>query len=233
MSVNVPDRRTVILRGRLNLQVMFVVESLLSNDLTGYYVDKDKEYGYRYEDIKGVSRLIFQDGTISGINSSVSSEGLIPKIHCIRYLGNGHNKLRSFLLSDDASFSPVYTNLIKYSNKLSDKQWFRLFGMANSVVDYEMCKLEQGELQFDFDYDCDIDVDGRKIIYMLLSECFLTPKGYKRVLILPDISCLYPDVQLKLLSVLDNIGGHMITLSSARLQPADLIDDKDMILINV
>lgn len=232
-SVSIPDSKTVILRGRLNLQILFTVESLLARDFTGNLAKIDSQYRYHYEPFEGESRLEFLNGVIIGANQTVKVEGEIPKIHCIRYLGNGFEEIRSFLLSETAVVNRLYTNTVKYTSALSPKSWVRMIAMVNSVVGYQMVTLTGTDLKFNFESDDEIDEEGKKLIYLLISECFLTPDDYTRVVILPDISCLYPEVQVKLLDTLDNIAGHSLTLSAARLQPSDILNSQSIKMINI
>ena len=72
-----------------------------------------------------------------------------------------------------------------------------------------------------------------QIIYMLIAECFLTPKGYHRVLLLPNISYLSKEVQLNLLEVLDNIKGHSLTLSTAGVDVLDISGRRAITVLNI
>lgn len=45
VEVNLPDKKTILLRGRNSLQVMFIIESLLRQDFTDYFRTLDKQFG--------------------------------------------------------------------------------------------------------------------------------------------------------------------------------------------
>lgn len=228
----VPDKRTVILKSRLSQQLLYIVESLLANDFTDYYKKIDMQYGLDYEERSGASTLQFTDGVLVGSERTVKSEGVIPKIHCIRYIGGYCKSIRSFLLSTESGVSSLYTDLTSYTTALPDSQWFRLIALVNSVVGYEMCSLKDRKLMFDFDSG-DIDEEGCKLVYSLIAECFLTPEGYHRILLLSDIMFLYPEVQLNLLRALHSIKGHSLTLSSAKIPPMSLIDIPGVVLTGI
>ena len=66
LSIAFPDKKSIILRGTNGLQVLHIVESLLSNDFTGYYFEADKQYGFYYKPVTGMSQLAFNDGSIYG-----------------------------------------------------------------------------------------------------------------------------------------------------------------------
>ena len=228
-----PAKKTIILRGMLGMDILHIVESLVTCDMTGYYSAQDVKYGFHYNEPTAETLLSFEGGNLRGLNKVVTCCGSIPNIHCIRSIGNSFPNLRSTLLSQSGDLNQVSTVLTHYSSVLSDKQWLRLVTMVNSIVGYDMCRLNGHELLLDLEYDCDISEDGRKIIYLLVAECFLTPEGYSRLLLVPDIGSLYPDVQIKLLGMLDNISGHMLTLSTARVQTSDLVSSESIVLINV
>ena len=220
LSVPFPDKKTIILRGSNGLQILHIVESLLSNDFTGYYFEADKQYGFYYKPVTGMSQLAFNDGSIYGKDKAIHTQGVIPKIHCIRYLGKS-NKIRSFVISNDLQYSELYVDTTKYSTALTVAQWMRLISLINKVVGFEMVTLEDEQLSIQFREDYEIPVEGQQIIYMLIAECFVTPQGYSRVLLLPDIPYLSGKVQAELLETIDNINGHTLTLSSGSVQLSD------------
>lgn len=233
VSVTLPDSKTVILRGRLSMHILYVVESLLSSDCTGYYADIDSQFGIKYEALDGLSQIMFNNGYLSGRDKCVMAAGVVPNFHCVRYIGNNVHQLRSFLLASDGNLNCLDHDLTKYSSVLADTQWIRMMAIVNDIVGYEMCELKEHKIKFNMDVDSDIDEDTRGLIYILVAECFLTPPNYHRVLLLPDIIGLYPDTQVKLLDSLDNISGHTLTLSTARVQPADIVNSRSVTLLNV
>lgn len=222
IQIGLPDKKTIILKGQNATQLLYVVESLLSQDVTGYYKDLDKIYGFDYSDLDGQSMITFNNGAIIGKNKISQVKGVVPDIHVVRYLG-ASNKLRSFYLSNTITKQqPIYNNMTHYSHIIEDSSWIRLIAIANSIVGFDMVQLKNNDLHFSFQETYPISVEGQKIVYLLLAECMLTPEGYSRVLLLPDINYLDVNVQIKLLEYLDNIKGHTLTLSLANISNDDL-----------
>lgn len=233
IKLELPKKKTIILRGSVSETILYVVESLLSNDFTGYNFELDRQYGFNYDRITGECCVNFNEGVIRGRHKTVSIKGEIPKIHCIRYLG-ACNQLRSFVLAyNSPNFDLVTTDTRKYSPIIDDVYWNRLVGLTNSVIGAEVVTFKDKKLDFKFLEDYPITVEGQQIIYMLIAECFLTPKGYHRVLLLPNIPYLSKEVQLNLLEVLDNIKGHSLTLSTAEVDVLDISGRRAITALNI
>ena len=230
LSLKFPDKKSIILRGTNNVQIIYIMECLLSNDFTGYYKDLDRKYGYDYKDI-GTSDLIFDEGRLQGKDKVISTWGKTPNIHCIRYLRNGN--FRSFLCSGDIAFSELYTNMTEYSNVIPYTSWLRLCSMVNSFIESNIVDIVNNKLIFNWDENCEYSIEAQKFIYCIIAECFLTPKGYYRVLLLPDIELLNKSSQIKLIEYLDNIVGHKMTLSTVDVQFNDLSESSTVSLLNV
>ena len=232
VSINFPDKKSIILRGENGIQLLHVLESLLSNDFTGYMSDKDKQYGFHYKPISGMSQLSFNTGDIYGKDKSIHIQGSIPKIHCIRYLG-ACNKIRSFLISDQLEYSELYIDTTKYSQSLEVSQWVRLSSLVNDVVGFNMVTFENSKLKIKFLEDYTISIEGQQIIYLLIAECFVTPRGYSRIVLLPDIPYLTGELQVKLIETIDNINGHTLALSTGDIKPSDLSHTSVVSFINI
>lgn len=233
VEVNLPDKKTILLRGRNSLQVIFIIESLLRQDFTDYFRTLDKQFGYDYSEPEGTSYIRFNDGIIMGKDKAIQIQGQVPNIHVVRYLGSC-NKIRSSYMSETMNTQAnTEVDMTKYSHIIFDSQWIRLIASVNSILGFEFVKLENEQLQFNFDNTKEIGVEGQEIIYLLIAECTLTPEGYSRVLLLPNIPYLSPKTQVKLLEVLDNFRGHTLTLSLANIQPSDLSASSIISFLNV
>lgn len=227
IQVCFPEKKTIILRGTNALHIMHIIECLLGQDFTGYYWELDKQYGFNYNEVSGVSSVVFNSGAILGKDKVIQVQGVVPNIHVIRYL-NGYTFRSFYLTTTVGTYAPLYNDLTKYSHILQDTQWIRLISLVNNLVGFELVKLEDSTLKFFFSSEFNISIDGQKLIYSLLAECFITPDNYSRVLLLPDMSILPKDIQIKYLETLDNIKGHTLTLSTANISPSDL-DEKSVI----
>lgn len=230
-QVTFPDKKSIVLKGQNALHMLFVVESLLAQDLSGYYSEVDKKDGFNYGDIEGLSSLTFNDGAIFGKDNMCKAQGILPNIHVIRCLGT---TFRSFYLSQELSgYSTVYNDMRHYSHIIQDAQWIRLLALVNNIVGFEMVSMKNGDLSFSFMDNYGISVEGQQIIYLLMAECFLTPDNYSRVLLIPNMSCLDNQTQIRFLEVLDDIKGHTLTLSTASIQPSELSESSCISFLNV
>lgn len=233
IDVNLPDKKTIILRGRNALQVLFITESLLRQDFTDYFSSLDKQFGFDYAEPTGTSYVMFNNGAIMGKDKAIKLQGIIPNIHVVRYLG-ACNKIRSSYMAQTMNVrANTEVDMTKYSHIIYDAQWIRLIASVNNILGFEFVRLEDEQLQFNFDNTKEIGVEGQEIIYLLIAECTLTPEGYSRVLLLPDIPYLSAKAQVKLLETLDNFRGHTLTLSLANIQPSDLGASSIISFLNV
>ena len=267
MQLDFPSKKTIVLRGRLNETVLYIIESLLANDFTNNNFHADERYGVSYFAEPEKACIYFSKSSIIGANYSVRYEGDIPKVHVIRCLGDGDN-IRSFLVSDNFSnYESIYSNMKNYSSVISDSKWLRLINTVNDTLGFEFVMLKRAEddeedsndidekdnktknkvsdkskagkkskkkkLVFNLVENYPIPIKGQKLIYLLMSECFLTPKYYHRILLLSDIRCLDSKTQVRFLEILDNIGNHSLTLSCANIQPSDVRSNSVVTIMNV
>lgn len=227
-SMELSDARTIIVRGRMKEHFLYVVESLLAMDTSGYYGEIDKQAGANYKDIEDEAFVLFQDGGIRSVDKVVQTSGVVPSTHVIRYTG-ADEKFRSFYMEQGLStYSTVYTDMRKYSHVISDAKWFRLLAMVNDLLGFEFVTADDGELAFHPMNGFPVSPDGQKFIYLLMAECYLTPEKYRRVLLLSDIPYLTTELQIKFLKRLGDIPGHGVTFSTSKVEFTD-IQERDSI----
>lgn len=223
VSIVFPDKKSIILKGTYSLELMYLIESLLSNDMTGYYAKADVEYGISYKEIGANAQIAFNDGLLYSKDQSVFTKGTVPIIHIIRYLTD--DKFRSIITGDETikGCGSIYSDMTKYSTILNYPTWQRLVFLTNSLLGYDMVSADNNTLKFNI-------VEGKnnwsgkaqKFVYLLLAECFVTPKNVHRVLLIPKIDILSKEQQIRLFSVLDNIKGHSLLLSNLDVKFNDL-----------
>ncbi len=228
---NIPDKKSIILRGSNGLQVIFVLESLLSGDTGFYRFDLDKSYGFNYSPVTGLSEVLFNSGVITGMDRIVHKDGVIPRLHVIRYL-NG-SIIRSFLMSGKADTSCVSTDMCVYTKAVAEDIWQRVFLITNDILGFPYVTVVNGVLQFNSQEGTYWGIDSQMLVYLLVAECCLTPEGYHRVLLLPDISFLDGRHQALLIEHLDNIRGHSLCLSCGSISYDDISSDSVLSFINV
>lgn len=235
VNLRFPDKKTIIFRGDNGIQLLYIIESLLSTDMSSWYLESDKKFDYHYAKLPTKeSRLTFTDGQFVASKEVVTKLGVVPNIHCIRGLCNGYNELRSFFLSQDGTvYSDIYTDLTEYSAKLLPPQWFRLVTLTNQVLGCDFVTLSGTSLSFDESDTGGIALEDKKFVYLLLGECFLTYKDCQRVILLPDISGLSSVIKVKLLAALDDITGHLITLSTMEVSESDISSEPALVILPV
>lgn len=231
VSIQFPDKKSIIIKGSNTKEVIRIIEALLGQDMTDYYTTKDKEYGYEYKAIGGDAQLVYTDGIIYSKNQVVGTKGKIPKTHVIRYLHRG--KFRSFITEEDTVKSTIYTDMTKYSNVLPKQSWFRLIKMVNNYLGFDYIQLENDKLSFNYQSDSEFSETAVKFVYMITSECFLTPTYANRVVLLNDIDILTKAQKIKLIEMLDNIKGHSLLISDTLVNYSDLSSNSCVSVINI
>lgn len=235
VNLRFPDKKTIIFKGDDGIQLLYIIESLLSTDMSPWYLESDKKFDYHYKKLPTKeSRLIFTDGQLVASKEVVTKVGVVPNIHCIRGLCNNYNELRSFFLSKDGTiYSDIYTDLTQYSAKLLQPQWVRLVALTNQVLGCDFVTLSGTSLSFDMSATGGISPEDKKFVYLLLGECFLTSKDCQRVILLPDIVDLSSSIKVRLLAALDDISGHLVTLSTMKVSEEDISSEPALVLVTV
>lgn len=216
-AVKLPDKKTVVLQGENKENIMYLIETLLSRDYTDYYAKIDRNYGFYYFPLSKISVLEFTNGKIIGKKSTIKINGEIPKIHCIRYVKDGI--IRSFLCSDytEKNNCALTENLTRYTDRIDETIWNKLLKTVNDFIGYDVVTVKDKELHFNFTPN-QYSVEAQKTIYMLISECFITPSDYLRIVLLSDIETLTVEQQLELIKVLDNIKGHEMLFTTCPIE---------------
>jgi len=230
-NLELPNKKSIVLSGSNALQILYTVEALLSGDYLGRYKYFDKKWGFEYQPFTGDSELVFKEGTITGKNGIASFTGRIPKIHCIRTLGKG--QFRSFVSSQGVGTSPLSVDMTKYQHTLPEIIWKELISNVNKFLGGEVVTLEKGELKFDWLTSSEYSVEAQKFIYLIFAECYLTPQGYSRVLLMSNIEFLTGRQQVLLIEALDNITGHSCCLSSGNINLSDISSTSIVSILNV
>ena len=138
--------------------------------------------------------------------NSVVVEGVLSEIGLERssYVKDGI--IRSFLCSDytEKNNCALTENLTRYTDRIDETIWNKLLKTVNDFIGYDVVTVKDKELHFNFTPN-QYSVEAQKTIYMLISECFITPSDYLRIVLLSDIETLTVEQQLELIKVLDNI----------------------------
>lgn len=220
-EVTFPDKKSVIVKGENKNQILYLIETLLSRDYTDYYAKIDSNYDFFYEPLSEMSVLVFTNGKIIGKSSTIKVQGEVPKIHCIRYVRNG--VIRSFLCNDNMDECSLGNNMTRYNEQIDMSIWYRLIQTVNDYLGFVFVELVDKDLRFHFTTDNikKFTVDAQKLAYMLISECFITPENYLRILLLSEIECMTKEQILDLIKLLDNLKGHEMLLTVDEIETKD------------
>lgn len=225
ISIKFPNKQSIILRGRERKleQILYLLECSLMNDFTNYYGDLDCKKGYNYYELNGQTIVTFTNGAIRGKDKCIEKSGDIPKFHVIRYVSG--SEIRSFYISKSMNNS-----MYSFSKRLTSDELIRLVANVNKVCGCDFCSIEGSKITFNKDYTND---DNCKLIYLLIAECFQTPEGYMRVILLPNIKGMTSKQQALLIETLDNFNGHELLLSSGSISEDDLSPNSCVSFLNV
>ena len=214
IDVAFPDKSLLLVKGNSNI-FLHLVESLLAYDFTGNLVNDTKQYNY-----EGVSSLVFDSGVLTGQEKRVFDEGVIPKIHSIRYLEDSDN-IRSFLIGGDSEGDMISNSTLKKTGAISDESWVRITQVLNNLFGYTAVSIENSNLIFSFEERPELSEKVQKIMFLLLAECYLTPSGYERLVILPNMTGVNKSVLSKFMYQLILTSGKTTVMTSADLQLSD------------
>lgn len=227
VSFDFRGKHNIAVVGTTSLNLIHVMELLLSRDFTSNLKTKDTVYNFEYSDIKDAV-LTLDSGIIAGQGGRVVTQGNIPAIHCIRYTKRGN--IRSYLFTDKVCNASVCTDLTSYTSVISDINWYRLITLVNKFIGVEVVSLHDNNLVFDFVSDYKYTIETQKFIYLLLAECFLTPALAKRVLLLGDIDLLDINSQIKLIKYINRINGDSYCISTANISLDDACNNNISVL---
>lgn len=78
VNLRFPDKKTIIFKGDDGIQLLYIIESLLSTDMSPWYLESDKKFDYHYKKLPTKeSRLIFTDGQLVASKEVVTKVGVV------------------------------------------------------------------------------------------------------------------------------------------------------------
>ena len=220
-KANFPDSDNIIIKSQYSNEIFMTMENLLTCDLTGNSEKVDKSiYNIDYKPVKD-AHLFLQDGEIYISNGAIKSNGTIPQFHVIRYVKQ--SIFRSIQTSNNLRAKNVETDTRVYSNIFDYKTWLRISATVNQLIGGKFVDISPNKITFTQDYG-DWSEMSAKFAYMLISECYLTQKDGKRILLMNNINDILPINQaLKLFEVVKGIKGHSVIFSNLGLSFNDAI----------
>lgn len=201
INLELPDKKSIVLNGSRK-DCNYILD--LSKVMLG--VDYNSSLPYvenRSEDILNDSASMrFTTGSILLKDGSITIQGKIPYIHVVQVTNNGG--ISSFLVSQSLNPTGLAVDMTKFSNAIEIADWIRLVELFNRYAKFECAILENnGDNNFSLRFNG--LTEELKTVYLLMSESFLTPKDYLRVVLLPEINGINADRMFELIELTDNI----------------------------
>ena len=126
-----PDSSIIIVKSAFALDVIHIIECMLTYDFVSVYDLSDKQaYNIEYKKITDTAKLFLKDTDLYVRNSSVIATDKNPLIHTIRYLKKGI--YRSTYTSDDKKTPKIVNDFTVYSDIFDYKTWCRIIETVNT-----------------------------------------------------------------------------------------------------
>ena len=194
VEVRFPEVSGVVVGGTDRIEVLHLLECLFSREFCIGSYCFDEGCGFEYDSDYGLCRLDFESGFVSydAERGGFKVCGDLPNLHIVRYLHDGY--VRSTLVggitsSKEGNFTDFSIDLDMHvhSSMLSDVAWWRICGVTNTLLGYTAVEYRGGGISFHFLPLRYFSIDAQRLVYLLVSECMLTPTGYHRILLLSDL----------------------------------------------
>ena len=212
------EKKAVLLTGTYAFDILHLFEHIYGMDIPDNFAEIDAGYGVSYRVFTGAGYIDWQGMKAYTDKDVVKHERGVPKFHIIRWVCG--NTIRSYCMSDTAHTLSLYANLASPNLKVSAKTYYRVVSIVNRILGCDVVSYSSDGLAFAWaDGIC---IEAQKLVYQLVAECFLTPQGYQRLILLPSVPFIDKDLMLRLINALINIGGHRLLLSTLKAGIMDL-----------
>ena len=201
INIELPDKKSIVLNGSEKdcNYIIDLVRLLLGvdyNDNLSYIENKSMDL------LKDNASMRFTTGSILLKDGSVSISGKVPYIHCVMLNKTG---VSSFLLSQSLTPTSINHDMTKFSSIIPVGDWIRLTELFNRFAGFECAILKNnGDNNFSLDFSGEITEELR-LAYLLMSESFLTPKDYLRIVLIPKLEVFTERRLFELIELADNI----------------------------
>lgn len=236
ISVNFSENdRAVIIKGANKINLIHEFEKVLTKDITGYCSNLDSNVGEEFNEAQGISSITYENGVtyLDNDKKVVKSTGKTPNIHCIRFIEES-NELRSCTISTTSkNIESIAHNMVRYSVIIDNNKWVRLCTLVNKVIGYTFVKVENNELVFDYNTNTALTDKQKEMIYIIIAECFLTPEGFERVILLTNMEGYPKSVVIKLIETLTRIKDNNLVLCTYDLKISDITDNLSIKLLHI
>ena len=201
MNIELPDKKSIVLCGGIENRnyVIDLLRMMLGVD----YSDNLPCVQYKSNDLlKDSASIRFTTGSIILSDGAVTIKGKVPYLHCVMLTEMG---VSSFLVSQTLNHTSIGHDMTKFSNIIPVADWIRLVELFNRYAGFDCAILENTEgNNFTLTFSSEMTEELR-LAYLLMSESFLTPKDYLRVVLLPQLSLFDAKKVFELVELADNI----------------------------
>lgn len=210
-NIDLPDKKSIVLDG-MQADKDYILELL--KIIFGMDYNNSLHGDYNCEEmLRNNAVLQFTGGKLRVEKGAISISGKIPYIHCV-YAGN--DGITSFLISQSVKKLEISTDMTEFSNIIDMSDWTRLIELFNRYAGFKCAYLvdssEVGKiLQFDG------LTKELETVWLLMSESFLTPTDYLRIVLIPQLSLFSAEDMFRLIELLDNIHRLEMVITSAEV----------------
>ena len=214
INLELPDKKSIVLSGSRQdcNYILDLTKLLLGVDYNSslYYIENKSE-----ELLKDSASMRFTTGSILLKDGSVRIVGKVPYIHCVMLTETG---VSSFLVSQSLNPTSINHDMTKFSNIIPVGDWIRLTELFNRFAGFE-CAIfrKNGDNDFSLEFYSEL-TEELKLAYLLISESFLTPKDYLRIVLIPQISLFDEKRMFELIELVDNINKLEIVICGADVE---------------
>lgn len=218
ISITLPDKKSIVFCGSTNdnYYVMDLMRVMFGVD----YNDNLGHLKYRAEEIlKNNASLRFTTGSIYINKGSVRIDGRIPYLHIVQ--PDNHGGIRSYLVSQSVSVKDLDVDMTHYNESIPHTDWIRLAELFNRYAERECVEIievgtnESGAPIYELRFN-DI-TEELQTVWLLMSESFLTPQNYLRIVLLPELDGFDGDSMFRLIDLVDNISRLEMVITTAEV----------------
>ena len=166
--------------------LIYAIERSIAEDFSSYYSKYDNGLGITYYDIDCVDFMSTENHIVFGSDKLTKSSDFSMAM-CIRYINN--DSIRVVYSQDEETDKIIVRDLTKYSDALSDTDWWRLVEVFNTIVREDGIFFDQkhGIIKLNFEADEVWTKEALRVVYMLLTETLYARSEFKKYVLISNI----------------------------------------------
>ena len=198
-DITLPDKRIIQVQGSDANVFISLIERIVATDFSDFYDNYDAQFGIEGTNFKQVTAH-FSFGDFIYKNDVINERYNTSRaLHCVRYVG-GKN-IRSTFSNTDEKPSTLGVSLTEFTSAINKASWLRLEMLINYVIGDTFFKVDynNAKITFDFEKTADFSKDLAKIMYLIVSECFVSISSGQRFVCLSKIEGIIDEQMERLL----------------------------------